>query len=88
MVLELAGARHHYNVPLSRTLYLNYVPDWGEHTLSLRPGDKTVLKPGMTIHFMPGIWLDTYGVECSEPFLVTETGCKKLIEYPQKIFIK
>ena len=67
---------------------LNYVPDWGEHTVSLRPGDKTVLEPGMTIHFMPGIWLDTYGFECSEPFLVTETGCEKFIEYPQKLFCK
>src|SRR5699024_10076400 len=23
---------------------LNYPPDWGEHTVSLRPGDKTVLE--------------------------------------------
>lgn len=67
---------------------LSYVPDWGEHTVSLRPGDKTVLEPGMTIHFMPGIWLDTYGFECSEPFLVTENGCEKFIEYPQKLFVK
>jgi ectoine hydrolase len=67
---------------------LSYVPDWGEHTISLRPGDKTVLEPGMTIHFMPGIWLDTYGFECSEPFLVTDTGCEKFIEYPQKLFSK
>ena len=67
---------------------LSYVPDWGEHTVSLRPGDKTVLEPGMTIHFMPGIWLDTCGFECSEPFLVTESGCEKFIEYPQKLFTK
>ena len=67
---------------------LNYVPDWGEHTVSLRPGDKTLLEPGMTIHFMPGIWLDTYGFECSEPILVTEKGCEKLIDFPEKLFIK
>jgi Xaa-Pro dipeptidase len=67
---------------------LSFVPDWGEHTVSLRPGDKTVLKPGMTIHFMPGIWLDTYGFECSEPFLVTETGCEKLIDFPEELFVK
>ena len=66
---------------------LAFVPDWGEHTVSLRPSDKTVLKKGMTIHFMPGIWLDTYGFECSEPFLVTEHGCEKIIEYPQELFI-
>jgi Xaa-Pro dipeptidase len=67
---------------------LNYVPDWGEHTISLRPGDKTVLEPGMTLHFMPGIWLESYGFECSEPILVTESGCEKFIEFPQKLFIK
>lgn len=67
---------------------LNFVPDWGEHTVSLRPGDKTVLEPGMTIHFMPGIWLDTFGVECSEPFLVTEEGCEKFVDFPQKLFVK
>lgn len=67
---------------------LNYVPDWGEHTISLRTGDKTILEPGMTLHFMPGIWLETYGFECSEPILVTESGCEKFIEFPQKLFIK
>lgn len=67
---------------------LSYVPDWGEHTVSLRPTDKTRLEPGMTIHFMPGIWLDTYGFECSEPFLVTEEGCEKFLDYPQKLFTK
>lgn len=66
---------------------LAFVPDWGEHTVSLRPGDKSVLTKGMTIHFMPGIWLDTYGFECSEPFLVTEHGCEKIIEYRQELFV-
>ncbi len=67
---------------------LSFVPDWGEGTVSLRPGDKTILQPGMTIHFMPGIWLDTYGFECSEPFLVSESGCEKLIDFPQDLFVK
>jgi Xaa-Pro dipeptidase len=67
---------------------LNYVPDWGEHTISLRPGDKTILMPGMTLHFMPGIWLETYGFECSEPLLITEKGCEKFIEFSQKLFAK
>jgi ectoine hydrolase len=67
---------------------LNYVPDWGEHTLSLRPGDKTVLEPNMTIHFMPGIWLDSYGFECSEPVLITAGGCEKFTEFAQLLFVK
>jgi Xaa-Pro dipeptidase len=67
---------------------LNYVPDWGEHTISLRPGDKAVLEPGMTLHFMPGIWLDEYGFECSEPILITEQGCEMFIDFEQKLFVK
>nr|WP_126429538.1 M24 family metallopeptidase [Brevibacillus marinus] len=67
---------------------LNYPPDWGEHTLSLRQGDKTVLQPNMTIHMIPGIWLDNYGVEISEAFRVTETGCEPLYNFPRQLFIK
>ena len=29
---------------------VSYPPDWGERTMSLRPGDTTVLQPGMTFH--------------------------------------
>ena len=47
-----------------------------------------MLEPGMTIHFMPGIWLDNYGFECSEPLLITDSGCEKFIEFPQQLFVK
>jgi Xaa-Pro dipeptidase len=67
---------------------LNYPPDWGEHTASLRPGDKTILKPNMTFHFMPGIWLDDFGFENSEPFRVTEDGCETFADFPRKLFVK
>ena len=73
---------------LGYSIGANYVPDWGEHTLSLRPGDKTVLKPGMTIHLMPGIWEDDFGVENSEPFLVTDTGCEPFCSFPRKILTR
>ncbi|MDR0355906.1 MAG: M24 family metallopeptidase [Deltaproteobacteria bacterium] len=67
---------------------LNYPPDWGEHTVSLRPGDKNVLEPGATIHVMPGVWLDEFGFECSEPIVVTETGCECLVNYPRELIRK
>ena len=35
---------------------LGFPPDWGERTASLRPGDTTVLEPGMCFHFQSGIW--------------------------------
>ncbi|MDR1657589.1 MAG: M24 family metallopeptidase [Deltaproteobacteria bacterium] len=67
---------------------LNYPPDWGEHTVSLRPGDKNVLTPGVTIHVMPGVWLDEFGFECSEPIVVTEKGCECLVSFPRELIQK
>ena len=67
---------------------LNYPPDWGEHTISLRPGDKTILKPNMTIHLMPGIWMDEFGFECSEPIRITDNGCETFVNFPRKLFVK
>ncbi len=65
---------------------MNYVPDWGEHTVSFHPSDKTVLEPGMTLHVMPGIWEENLGFECSEPILITETGCERFVDFPEKLF--
>lgn len=67
---------------------LNYPPDWGEHTASLRPSDQTILKPNMTFHMIPGIWLDNIGIEISESFRVTETGCEVLADFPRELFVR
>ena len=68
-------------------LGLNYPPDWGEHTASLRAGDKTVLKPKMTFHMIVGMWMEDYGFEASESFFVTESGCRTLADFPRKLFV-
>lgn len=65
-----------------------YPPDWGEHTLSLRLGDRTVLQPNMTIHVMPGIWYDSWGVEISEAVRITDDGCECLANVPRDLFVK
>jgi len=67
---------------------LNYPPDWGEHTLSLRPGDRTLLQPNMCIHMIPGIWQDDWGIEISEAFRVTERGAELLADTPRELFVK
>ena len=66
----------------------SYPPDWGERTMSLRPGDKTVLEPGMTFHFMPGLWLDDWGLEITESILITENGVETFCNTPRKLFVK
>jgi ectoine hydrolase len=67
---------------------LSYPPDWGERTMSLRPGDRSELKPGMTFHFMTGLWLETMGLEITESILITETGVECLANVPRKLFVK
>ena len=67
---------------------LSYPPDWGERTMSFRSGDKTELKPGMTFHFMPALWLDDGGLEITEPILITETGAECLCNTPRELYVK
>ncbi|MGN8020448.1 ectoine hydrolase DoeA [Phyllobacterium sp. 22229] len=67
---------------------ISYPPDWGERTMSLRPGDKTVLEPGMTFHFMTGLWLETMGLEITESILITGTGVECLANVPRQLFVK
>ena len=67
---------------------ISYPPDWGERTMSFRAGDKTVLQPGMTFHFMPALWLDDGGIETTEPIVITETGCEKLCKTPTGLVVK
>ncbi|MFN7224970.1 MAG: ectoine hydrolase DoeA [Paracoccaceae bacterium] len=75
----------------SRTGYgigVSYPPDWGERTMSLRRGDRTVLQPGMTFHFMTGLWLEDMGLEITESILITDTGVECLADVPRQLFVK
>jgi ectoine hydrolase len=67
---------------------LSYPPDWGERTMSFRKGDRTVLKPGMTFHFMPALWLEDGGIEITEPILITEQGHECLSTLPRELNVK
>ena len=69
------------------TIGIGYPPDWGEHTASLRPGDRTELVPNMTFHMMLGMWMDNWGFECSETFCVTDIGCETFSKFPRKLFL-
>ncbi len=66
---------------------INYPPDWGEHTVSLRPGDTTELQAGMCFHFQSGVWLDAFGAAVSEPFIVTDSGGERLCDAPRELIV-
>jgi len=77
------GARCGYAIGLS------YPPDWGERTISLRAEDDTILEPGQTFHFMPGLWMDNWGLEITEPIEITAEGpAKCFCDRPRQMFVK
>lgn len=67
---------------------LSYPPDWGERTMSLRPGDKTVLRENMTFHFMTGLWMDDWGFEITESIRIGKTGHECLADVPRRMVVK
>jgi ectoine hydrolase len=68
---------------------LSYPPDWGERTVSFRSTDQTVLQPGMTFHFMPGLWMDDWGIEITESIVIREEGpAEPLADYGRQMFVK
>jgi ectoine hydrolase len=64
---------------------LGYPPDWGERTVSLRHGDKTILQSGMCFHMQAGLWLKDFGVAISESFVVTESGGERLCDVAREL---
>ncbi|WYP25777.1 M24 family metallopeptidase [Alkalihalobacillus sp. FSL W8-0930] len=73
---------------LGYSMGLNYPPDWGEHTASLRRGDTTILQENMTFHVIPGMWFDQFGVEISESIRLTKNGCETFAEFPRELVCK
>lgn len=67
---------------------IGYPPDWGERTVSLRPGETTVLTAGMAFHVILGMWMDGWGYELSEPVVVTADGVERLTGLSDELTIR
>ena len=68
---------------------LSYPPDWGERTMSFRAEDDTVLQPNMTFHFMPGLWMDGWGLSITESIRITENGAAECFcDRPREMIVK
>ena len=75
----------------SRTGYsigIGYPPDWGEQTLNISKGDKTVLQPNVTFHMIAVMQFGDWGVEASEAVRVTETGSELFCNLSRELHIK
>ena len=67
---------------------IGYPPDWGEHTMSIRLNDTTILEPNITFHMIAGMWMDSWGLEISETIKVTNSGCETFCNFPRKLYVK
>ncbi len=56
--------------------------------MSLRPSDQTILREGMTFHFMPGLWMKDWGIETTESIIITQEGAQTLCDLPRQLFVK
>lgn len=85
--LEKAGIRR--SARCGYPVGLSYPPDWGERTVSLRAEDETLLEPGMTFHFMPGLWQTNWGLETTETILIREEGpAEPFCGLERRLFVK
>jgi ectoine hydrolase len=68
---------------------LAFPPSWGESpVMNIRPGEARLLKPGMTFHLVPALYVDGVGcVCCSMPIEVTGTGVAGLTPIEPKLFV-
>ncbi len=66
---------------------LSYSPDWGEHTISFRAGEKDVVPENSVVHIILGMWMKGWGMELSETLHVRSKDCKKLSNFPQHVHL-
>lgn len=62
-----------------------YAPDWGEHTISFRPAEPTIVPENAVVHIILGMWMDGWGMELSETLHVREKDCVRLSSFPQHV---
>ncbi|NMM45651.1 ectoine hydrolase DoeA [Rhodospirillaceae bacterium KN72] len=86
---ELAKAGIERSARCGYPIGISYPPDWGERTISFREIDQSELKPGMTFHFMPGLWMKDWGLEITESILIKDSGpAECLTDYPRPMLVK
>ena len=67
---------------------VGYSPDWGEHTISVRPGDMTPIPENAVIHVILGMWMEDWGMELSETIHVRANDAVCLTNFPRAVHVK
>jgi len=66
---------------------VGYAPDWGEHTISFRPDDRTLLPENAVVHIILGMWMEGWGMELSETIHVREHEAVCLTQFPRDVHV-
>ena len=66
---------------------VGYAPDWGEHTLSFRAGETTIVPEDAVVHVILGMWMDDWGMELSETLHVRRNDCVRMCDFPQHVHL-
>ena len=66
---------------------LAYAPDWGEHTISFRPEDQTLLPENAVVHIILGMWMQGWGMEVSETIHVRATDARCLTRFGRDVHV-
>jgi ectoine hydrolase len=85
-VLDRYGLKKESRIGYS--IGLGYPPDWGEHTISIRAQESTVVPANAVLHVVLGMWAENWGLELSETLLVTERGADVITSFPRALHIK
>ncbi|WP_440904260.1 ectoine hydrolase [Catenovulum sp. SX2] len=68
-----------------------FPPSWDEgYIISLKQGESTVLKEGMTFHVIPWMWGVDGDKTCgiSDTIAITENGCESFFDFPLDFAVK
>jgi len=67
---------------------VGYSPDWGEHTISIRPGEMTQIPENAVVHVILGMWMSDWGMETSETIHVRASDAVCLTKFPRQVYVK
>ncbi|MGB0554258.1 MAG: hypothetical protein ACPGQV_17080 [Alphaproteobacteria bacterium] len=54
----------------------------------MRSGDTTILEPGMTFHFIIGLWMADWRPATTESIIITDVAPECLANIERKLFVK
>ena len=67
---------------------VGYSPGWGEHKISIRPGDMNLISENAVIHVILGMWMEEWGMELSEIIHVRQNDAVCLTNFPRAVLVK